>query len=182
MVFALYSEWGFIMKVYLETDRLIIRDPIIEDFDSIWQMRNDVDVSEFTGGVTQLLRDESYKRHLSRCKNLDDSPKEYSVLLKESNEYIGYCGFQYCKVLDGMEILYGYAKKHWGKGYAIEAAKSVLDFGLSELKISEIVAAVNYANVASDKVLIKIGMDYVGDVEWPEQGMVKKYKLKGGSL
>lgn len=166
------------MKVYIETDRLIIRDPIIEDFNSIWDMRNDENVTEFTGGITRLVRNEVYERHLKRCKNFDDTPKEYSVVLKESKEYIGYCGFQYCTILDGLEILYGYAKKYWGNGYAIEAAKAVLEFGINELKIDEIVAAVNYENIASDKVLTKIGMNYLGDVEWPEQGMVKKYQIK----
>ncbi len=165
------------MNVYLETDRLIIRDPIISDFDDIWKMRNDDDVTVFTGGKTKLTRDEAYKRHVKRCEMLVDSPKEYAVVLKESSDYIGYCGFQYCSVLDGIEILYGYAKEYWGNGYAIEAAKAVLDFGIAELKYEEVVAAVNYDNVASDKVLIKIGMEFCGEVEWPEQGMVKKYRM-----
>ncbi|WP_175438432.1 GNAT family N-acetyltransferase [Fusibacter sp. 3D3] len=65
-----------------------------------------------------------------------------------------------------------------GNGYAIEAAKAVLEFGLTELNLDEIVAAVNYENVASDKVLIRIGMHYVGDIEWPDQGIVKKYRIK----
>ncbi|MDH8679932.1 GNAT family N-acetyltransferase [Fusibacter bizertensis] len=166
------------MNVYFETERLIIRDPIVEDFDSIWEMRKDEDVTEFTGGVTRLTCDEAYEKHLKRCDNCDDTAKEYSVIIKETNDYIGYCGFQYCTVLNGLEILYGYAKKYWGNGYAIEAAKAVLEFGITKLNLDEIVAAVNYENVASDKVLIKIGMNYVGDIEWPEQGMVKKYNIK----
>jgi len=166
------------MKVYIETDRLIIRDPIIDDFESIWMMRNDKDVTEFTGGTTEFSKDETYGRHIKRCEDIDNDPKEYSVILKETNEYIGYCGFQFCNVLDGIEILYGYAKKYWGHGYALEAAKAVLDFGINELKLDEIVAAVNYDNVASDKVLSKIGMRFVSEVEWPEQGMVKKYQYK----
>jgi len=166
------------MKVYIETDRLIIRDPIIDDFDSIWEMRNDRAVTEFTGGTTKLSKEEVYHRHIERCKDFDNKPKEYSVVLKESNEYIGYCGFQYCNVLDGIEILYGYAKKYWGNGYALEAAKAVIEFGVNELKVDEVVAAVNYDNVASDKVLHKIGMKFIGEVEWPEQGLVKKYQYK----
>ncbi len=166
------------MKVYIETDRLIIRDPIIEDFDSIWDMRNDSEVTEFTGGVTKMLKEEALESHIKRCNNIENVPKEYSVVLKDSNEYIGYCGFQYCSILDGIEILYGYSKKYWGNGYAIEAAKAVLEFGVNELHMNEIVAAVNYANIASDKVLMKIGMIFVEDVEWPNQGMVKKYQFK----
>ena len=65
------------------------------------------------------------------------------------DDYVGYRGFQYCEISGGMEILYGYAKQYWGKGYAVEAAKAVLKFG----------------------------MTYVGDIEWPKEGMVKKYMI-----
>ncbi len=165
------------MRVNIETERLIIRDPIVGDFDSIWEMRNDESVTKFTGGITKLSKDELYALHIKRCENIDSKPNEYSVMLKDSREYIGYCGFQYCDLLGGLEILYGYAKKYWGNRYAIEAAKAVLDFGINELKLKEIVAAVNYENAASDKVLINIGFEYLGDVKWPNQGLVKKYKM-----
>ncbi|GAU75442.1 hypothetical protein [Fusibacter sp. 3D3] len=69
------------MKVYFETERLIIREPIAEDFDSIWAMRNDEAVTEFTGGLTRLSRDEAYQKHLKRCEQYDDTAKEYSVVL-----------------------------------------------------------------------------------------------------
>ncbi len=166
------------MNVVLETERLIIREPVLEDFEPLWKMRNDGDVTKFTGGITKLSRDEMYERHAKRCANFDSKPKEYSVVLKGSGEYIGYCGFQYCGVLDGIEILYGYAKEYWGYGYASEAAKVVLEHGIKELQMKQIVAAVNKDNIASDKVLTKIGMEYVGDVEWPGQGMVKTYEIK----
>jgi RimJ/RimL family protein N-acetyltransferase len=165
-------------KIIIETERLIIREPIIEDFDYIWSMRNDEEVTLFTGGVTKLSKEEIYERHLERCKNFEDKPKEYSVVLKETNEYIGYCGFQYCDILEGIEILYGYSKKHWGKGYASEAAAAVLKFGIESLNLSEIVAAVNSKNVASEKVLLHIGMKYVGEIQWPNQGFIKKYIIK----
>jgi RimJ/RimL family protein N-acetyltransferase len=165
------------MRVYLETERLIIRDPIIEDFDVIWQMRNDEAVTKFTGGLTKLTREEAYKRHLLRCADLDSRPKEYAVTLKENNTYIGYCGFQHCQLLGGIELLYGLASSFWGQGYGVEAAKAVLDFGMCDLKLNMILAAVNYDNKASDKILEAIGLTYVEDIDWPDQGKVKKYEL-----
>jgi len=167
------------MRVNLETERLIIRDPNEDDFESIWKMRNDPHVTRFTGGVTLFSKEELRERHLKRTQDIGNSPREYSVVLKESNEYIGYCGFQYCSILDGIEILYGYDKKFWGKGYALEAARAVLEFGIKKLDLKEVVAAVNYDNIASDKVLGKIGMKFSGEIEWPGQGMVKKYIYRG---
>lgn len=164
------------MKVYIETERLMIRDPILEDFDAIWKMRNDDAVTQFTGGITKLSRDQAYERHIERCENFDDEPKEYAVILKESGSYLGYCGFQYCDILGGIELLYGYAKAYWGNGYAYEAAKAVIEFAEEAFTLDVIFAAVNDDNVASDKVLSKIGMTLVGKIEWPEQGLVKKYR------
>lgn len=128
------------MKVRIETERLIIRDPIIEDFEAVWAMRNDRDVTIFTGGVTKRSKEQVYENHVKECTNLTHEPREYAVVLKETGDYIGYCGFKYCSVLMGIEILYGFAKAYWGKGYALEAAKAVMEFGLKELKLDKIVA------------------------------------------
>lgn len=165
------------MKVWIETERLIIRDPIIEDYESYYAMRCDAEVSRYTGGITRLSQEAIYERMLRRTQDHSDKPKEYSVVLKATNEYLGYCGFQYCEVLQDIEILYGYAKKYWGQGYAKEAAMAVLKFGLDDLGLEKVVAAVNLENIASDKVLSGIGMAYTEDIAWPGQGMVKKYEI-----
>lgn len=167
----------------IETKRVIIREPIIEDFDAIWAMKNDPEASLFTGGVTSLAKEELYQRHVKRCKNLIHEPREYSVTLKETGEYIGYCGFQFCAVFDGIEILFGFLKEHWGKGYGSEAAKSVLRYGIEELGLDEVIAAVNLENIASEKVLTNIGMCYVEVIDYPKEGPVKKYKyLKNNNI
>lgn len=159
----------------LETKRLIIRDPIIDDFKFIWEMRNDPEVCQFTGGVTSFSKDELYQNHLKRCKNNSNTPKEYSVVLKATGEYIGYCGFQLCEVLGGIEILYGFLKRYWGKGYGTEAVKAVLKYGKESLALEKIYAAVNLNNLASEKVLLNSGMKYIEKIEYPNDGKVKKY-------
>jgi len=158
----------------LETERLIIRDPIIEDFKFIWEMRNDPEVTQFTGDVTSLSKDELYSNHVKRCQNRSNTPKEYSVVLKATGEYIGYCGFQLCEVLGGIETLYGFSKKHWGKGYATETAKVVLKYGRESLSLEKIYAAVNLKNLASEKVLLNSGMKYIETIKYPNEGQVKR--------
>jgi len=159
----------------LETKRLIIRDQIIDDFRFIWEIRNDPEVCQFTGGVTSFSKDELYDNHVKRCQNKNNKPKEYSVILKATGEYIGYCGFQLCEVLGGIEILYGFLSDYWGKGYGTEATKAVLKYGKERLALDKIYAAVNLSNHASEKVLLKSGMKYVEIIEYPKDGKVKKY-------
>jgi len=57
-------------------------------------------------------------------------------------------------------------------------AKATLEYGLNITEVKEIVAAVNPKNIASEKVLKSIGMQYVGQIEWPNQGLVNKYSIK----
>lgn len=77
----------------------------------------------FTGGIIKLSRQDFIKSYLENCSNFNEKTDyRYSVILKESDKYIGYCGFQYCDILKDIEILYGYDSKYWGNGYAYEAA------------------------------------------------------------
>jgi RimJ/RimL family protein N-acetyltransferase len=65
---------------------------------------------------------------------------------------------------DGPEIEVGYRflREHWGKGYATEAARASIQFGLGELRLERIVAVTLPTNRASRHVMEKCGMTFVG--------------------
>ena len=54
--------------------------------------------------------------------------------------------------------------KHWGKGYATEAARAVLDFGFSNMNLQRISAWCIADNIGSARVLEKLGMSLKGRV------------------
>jgi len=60
------------------------------------------------------------------------------------------------------EIGYTINPTHWGRGYATEAAKALLDFGFSELALERITATCRPENVGSAGVLAKLGMNQTG--------------------
>lgn len=59
-----------------------------------------------------------------------------------------------------MEIGYMFARRHWGNGYAQEAAKACLDYGFKERQYGKIAALIDPDNIASLRVAEKIGMLY----------------------
>ncbi len=59
-----------------------------------------------------------------------------------------------------VDLGFRFFKVYWGKGFATEAAKSCLDYGFSQLKLQTIVGRALIENIASIKVLEKIGMKY----------------------
>lgn len=60
------------------------------------------------------------------------------------------------------EIGWIISKKYWGKGYVTEAAKAIIEFAKNDLKLKKIIAHCDSENVASYKVMEKLGMSYVG--------------------
>ncbi|WP_399632678.1 GNAT family N-acetyltransferase [Sporosarcina sp. SG10008] len=170
--------FGGEMKLEIETARLIIRPPSIEEFDEYWEMNNDPEAKKYTGGVIKLSYDETLAIRKKVCDRFESSDsKVFSVIEKSTGMYIGYCGFKYCELLNGTEICYGYNRSAWGKGYGQEAAMATLPYAFETLKLKILVSAVNPKNIASERILRKIDMQYDGQIEWKEQGLVNKYSL-----
>ncbi|WP_298940437.1 GNAT family N-acetyltransferase, partial [uncultured Dysgonomonas sp.] len=102
--------------MYIETERLILRKPIIEDFNAYWLMKNDPIATMYTGGTTPYTYEE--RCEMFRKDWVDSNQNsELSVIEKESNTYIGYCGFRYCDVMAENELFYGLCQNSWNKGY-----------------------------------------------------------------
>lgn len=167
------------MKVILETDRLIIRHPMLKDFYDVWIMKNSEASTLYTGGVIDIGYDDALKEYNRQVEIFSERRNMvYTVALKESNKYIGYCGFKYCDILQGIEFMYGYDDRYWGNGYGLEAATAILNYGVNELDLSILAAAVNKSNIGSIKIIEKLGFEYIGDIEWPNQELVNKYIFK----
>ena len=72
---------------------------------------------------------------------------------------IGFCGFKDCD--DHIDLGWRYAQRHWGNGYATEAARAVLAYGVETLRLTRIMAVSYEANVGSVRVIEKLGLEFV---------------------
>ena len=88
----------------------------------------------------------------------------YHVALNETNEPIGICGILVRDGLDHPDLGYALLEQHHGHGYATEAARATLDHAHRDLAMDTVVAITTEANVASQRVLEKIGMRREGTV------------------
>lgn len=101
----------------------------------------------------------------------------YLLYLKSTDECIGYCGLEYAGDRQYVDLRYGLAVKHWGKGYAKEAACICLKYGFEVLHLQTIYGVAKPANLASIAVLLKIGMKKATDVNFYGDGSVY-YRLR----
>lgn len=152
----------------IETKRLILRVPLLEDAQSLFELNSDPDVVRYTGDtafnsiieVHHLLRDriwpqqEKYK--MTRL----------IVTLKEGT-FLGWCGLKYFPETNEVDLGYRFMKKYWGKGYATEASIASLEYGFNELNLKRIIAKAMPDNVGSIKVMQKLGMTFRGYVNDP---------------
>lgn len=90
----------------------------------------------------------------------------FALELKDTGELIGTALVYYEEELDGWEIGYNLGKRYWGKGYATEAVKRVLEFAAEELLITEVVGRYAKENPASGNVMKKLGFQYEKDIPY----------------
>lgn len=155
------------MSIIFETDRLILRALQAKDIDSVMNFWGNDEVMKYCGGSSC---DKTQIRN--GINNYINSQKErgfsaFAVVLKEINEVIGACGYNYTKNENEIELIYHFAKKYWGKGYATEAGKTCVKYAKEHLEINKIKASVHPDHISSRKVLEKLGFKYMG-LKWFE--------------
>jgi RimJ/RimL family protein N-acetyltransferase len=85
--------------------------------------------------------------------------------------FIGFIGLAHvgfeAEFTPAVEIGWRLARAYWGKGYATEGAKAVLDYGMNKAGLREIVSFTAQSNMRSQKVMQRIGMEYSGTFKHP---------------
>ncbi len=155
----------------MQTSRLHLRAFQPEDAEHLFQMNNDWECIQYTGDVAF----ENLGEAGNFIKNYDHYQKysfgRWTVLDKISGEFLGWCGLKYDEELHEYDLGFRFLKKNWGKGYATEASQLCLKLGFEKFGMQEIVGRVMPENIASIKVLEKLGMIYKetrtkNGVEW----------------
>jgi ribosomal-protein-alanine N-acetyltransferase len=97
----------------------------------------------------------------------------WGVFERSSGALIGHCGLNHLEDYGETEVLYALARRAWGRGLATEAARAAVDFGFGPAGLPRIIALVHPDNVASQRVLAKLGLTYKHDLTFA--GMRVRY-------
>ncbi len=150
----------------LETERLTIRNWLQEDVGSYTILSKDVGYTCFSPpGRFLISTPEEARERIQERVDLFDRRKlgKFPVFLKATGEFIGTCGMEPFELEGRSEVELGYrlCLKHWGRGYAQEAAVAILQYGFGPLNCERIMAFVLPQNRASVKILEKLGFNYL---------------------
>jgi len=155
----------------IETDRLILRPFTMNDVSEFHEIVTQEEVVRYLAeGLISLEELRKILEWLIDCYD-GNSPQSIikftlAVTHKKTNKIIGWCGLGPLQFSPSeIEIYYGVSVDHRGRGLATEAAKALLDYGFSTIGLDTIVAVVKPDNVASRKVIEKLGMKQTKVVE-----------------
>ncbi len=168
-------------KILIATPRLELRAFKEEDYDLLFSLHNNKEVAKTT--IDGIQTEEQIKNHLNNFIAHQEkySYSQFAVFEKESGEFIGRAGItnRALNAEIGMkpEIRFAFLPKFWGKCYASEVAKYLLEFAFEELKFDEVAASSGIYNEASYKVLTKNGFVCLGEIIPSGYGSSDKVKF-----
>jgi ribosomal-protein-alanine N-acetyltransferase len=89
----------------------------------------------------------------------------WGISFRETATLIGFCGYWFFHDPPELQLLYGIAPDHWGKGLATEAAQTMIRYGFERLSFNQITASTDAPNQASVRVMEKAGMRFDKRIE-----------------
>lgn len=155
----------------IETERLLLRKPVLEDAQAALELITDPVAMEFIGGVhPDAATDPEFvvRRWLERWDDNGCGP--FSVVRRMDGRWLGRTGvlvwdtrtWTHTTFADGgehaqPELGWALAREHWGMGYATEAASAVREWIYDELGVERLISLIAPANVRSRRLAERLG-------------------------
>jgi RimJ/RimL family protein N-acetyltransferase len=151
----------------LETERLVLRAPRLGDVKAVAMLANDRRIAENTARIPHPYRIADAEDFIATA-NLG-SEIVFVITLRngqENHRVVGACGYTQVD-RHPPELGYWLGVKHWGKGYATEAVRAMIDHIFADTDAEAIQSAARVTNPASRRVLEKCGF------QWSSAGLLR---------
>ena len=140
----------------IETERLILRLPHIDDFERYAELHADEEAARHIGG--SLLRAPAWRKFLQMPGAwMVQGYAMFSVVDKASGLWLGHVGPWQPEGWPGTEVGWAFHRSAWGKGYAREAAVAAIDWAFDALGWREVIHSIAPENHASQALAQRLG-------------------------
>jgi RimJ/RimL family protein N-acetyltransferase len=168
------------VRAELETERLVLRKPRLEDADAWSVATDDAEVMRFIGGSNGAAS-QSIQLFLERWDA--NGFGQYAIERREDGAFLGRLGLLVWDTRgwrrstvpeagEAAEVELGWAllREHWGHGYATEAAAAVRDAAWADLELPRLVSLIHPDNTRSTRVAERLGALFEREVESDDVG------------
>jgi RimJ/RimL family protein N-acetyltransferase len=143
-------------SIRLETERLLLRPPVLADFDAWARLGADEQNMQHLGGVQP--REIAWRNFAFAVGSWHlQGFGAFSVIEKASGRWVGRVGPLRPEGWPGTEIGWTLWREFWGQGLAVEAATAAIDWSFDTLGWDEIIHCIHADNLASVAVATKLG-------------------------
>lgn len=157
----------------IETDRLIVRDYVEEDFNLIGRLICDDNGEAYFPniGIETIDKVKENIYELIKESQLENRTRYFfAIIMKETNEYIGEIGYTIIDdTLDGKvaKLEYTISPIHWEKDFSIESAKGVINYAFKQGNIIKIEYECKKDDIDTQRVVESLGMIKKDDIDKP---------------
>ena len=146
----------------LLTERLVLRSFTLGDAADVQRLAGDPDVASTLPNMPHPYEDGMAEEWMRFCSERYDKDEalNFAITLRTDKNFIGGIALRLAQESKEGELGYWIGKPYWNRGYMTEAAKAVVAYGFKVLKLNRIHAKYFKRNVASKRVVEKIGMRY----------------------
>lgn len=144
----------------LETDRLILRAPSLDDAPAVVPLANNRKIAEMTRLIPHPYGLEDAVHWIS-SPIAEIGHTKFGVFAQDGGAFLGACGYT-ARQGENPTIGYWIGEPHWGHGYATEAVRALVDHLFSTTSLGEIDASCRVTNLGSRRVLEKCGFQWTG--------------------
>ncbi|WP_428658192.1 GNAT family N-acetyltransferase [Runella sp.] len=155
------------MKIFIETERLILREIIPADEAGFFELDSNPNVHTYLGNnpvktIEQVREAIQYIRQ----QYIDHGIGRWAIIDKVTNDFIGWTGLKLVKETrnnhtDYYDLGYRLIERYWDKGIATETAKATLTYAFEVLNLTEVYGICDVANKGSKNVLEKTGLKFI---------------------
>jgi RimJ/RimL family protein N-acetyltransferase len=159
------------MKI-LETKRMILRQLTTADADFMLKLMNEPAFIRNVAdrGIRKRADAAAYIAEKILPSYANFGFGFYRVDLKETSSAIGICGLVKRDTLKNVDVGFSMLERYWGNGYAFEAASAMMEYGRTTLGIDRIVGVTAPGNLASIRLLEKLGLEFQRKIDLPGYG------------
>jgi len=142
----------------LETERLVLRMFREDDFEAYARIHADPDVTRYLGSGKPLARHEAWRGFAAHIGHW--TLRGYGMLAieeKATGAFAGRAGFFNPEGWPGFEVGWTLAKEYWGRGYATESARRLLEHAFTAMGRDHVISVIHPENAPSIRVAERIG-------------------------
>jgi RimJ/RimL family protein N-acetyltransferase len=140
----------------IETKRLLLRPITLGDVHELVALHDDPEVARFIRRLELPAAEERLR--LAEREWLERGHGMFAVLDRLTGRFLGRAGLKHWDHFDETEVGWALHRDVWGRGYATEAARACLDWGIASLEVPYVTAMIHPENEPSIRVAHRLGM------------------------